>query len=209
MSNICSRPSLKKSINVSNNYNFQRLAIIMYNFGLILTVYIMPYSLSMIHNILLLIPLFFTQLHPFHVSVCDIEFKRESKSVQVSQRIFLDDLEQALSKTFSVNLIIDDENTIEFRDSLIQIYVLEHLNMTFDGSEKKRAYVGNEVEEDAMWCYIEYSGIKKFSTLEIRSTVLLKAFDDQDNIIHLKHGDFEKSIKLDKTNTRSTIIIEE
>jgi hypothetical protein len=181
----------------------------MYNFGLILTVYIMLYSLSMIHNLLLLIPLFFTQLHPFHVSVCDIEFKRESKSVQVSQRIFLDDLEQALSKTFSVNLIIDDENTIEFRDSLIQVYVLEHLDMTFDGSEKKRAYVGNEVEEDAMWCYIEYSGIKKFSTLEIRSTVLLKAFDDQDNIIHLKHGDFEKSIKLDKTNTRSTIIIEE
>jgi hypothetical protein len=181
----------------------------MYNFGLILTVYIMLYSLSMIHNLLLLIPLFFTQLHPFHVSVCDIEFKRESKSVQVSQRIFLDDLEQALSKTFSINLIIDDENTIEFRDSLIQVYVLEHLDMTFDGSEKKRAYVGNEVEEDAMWCYIEYSGIKKFSTLEIRSTVLLKAFDDQDNIIHLKHGDFEKSIKLDKTNTRSTIIIEE
>lgn len=180
----------------------------MYNFGLILTVYIMPYILSMIHNILVLIPLFFAQFHPFHVSVCDIEFKQESKSVQVSQRIFLDDLEQAINKKFNVNMIIDDATTFDFRDSLIQVYVLEHLNMTFDGNEKKRAYVGNEVEEDAMWCYIEYFGIKKFNALEISSTVLLDTFDDQGNIIHLKHGEFEKSIKLDRTNIRSTILIE-
>ena len=177
----------------------------MYNFGLILTVYIMLSSFSMIHNLLILIPLFFTSLHPFHVSVCDIEFKKDSKSVQVSQRIFLDDLEQTLSKKFKINMIIDDITKIEYRDSLIQVYLFENLNITFDGKEKKRVYIGNEVEEDAMWCYIEYSGVKKFNSVEVRSTVLLETFDDQGNIIHFKHENFEKSIKLDKTKTRSTI----
>lgn len=162
----------------------------------------------MIHNFIVLTSLLFTQLHPFHVSVCDVEFKKESKSVQVSQRIFLDDLEQAINKKFNVNMIIDDENTFDYRDSLIQVYVLENLHMTFDGNEKKRAYIGNEVEEDAMWCYIEYSGVKKMSSLEVRSTILLDTFDDQGNIIHFKHSEFEKSIKLDKTNISSTILIE-
>jgi len=208
MSSICSRPSSKKSLNVSNNYNFQRVAIIMYNFGLILTVYIMLFGLSMIHNLLILIPLFFASLHPFHVSVCDIEFRRDSKSVQVSQRIFLDDLEQTLSKKFKINMIIDDITKIEYRDSLIQVYLFENLNITFDGKEKKRTYIGNEVEEDAMWCYIEYSGVKKINLVDVRSTVLLETFDDQGNIIHFKYGEFEKSIKLDKTKTSSTISLE-
>lgn len=162
-------------------------------------------GLAMIHNLLILIPFFFTSLHPFHVSVCDIEFSPDSHSVQVSQRIFLDDLEQGLSKRFNINLIIDDQSTLAYRDSLIQVYLFEKLNMTFDGKEKKRVYVGNEVEEDAMWCYIEYSGIKKLNSIEIRSTVLLETFDDQGNIFHIKVNDFEKSIKLDKSNTRSTI----
>ena len=36
--------------------------------------------------------------HPFHVSVTDIEHDAESKSIQVSHRIFLDDLEIGLKK---------------------------------------------------------------------------------------------------------------
>ncbi|RLD24090.1 MAG: hypothetical protein DRI71_03585 [Bacteroidetes bacterium] len=162
----------------------------------------------MIHNLLVLIPLFFTQLHPFHVSVCDIEFKKDSKSVQVSQRIFLDDLEQALSKKFKINMIIDDENTMAYRDSLIQVYLLESLSITFDSKEKKRVYIGNEVEEDAMWCYLEYHGVKKISSIEVRSTVLLETFNDQANIIHFKYGEFEKSIKLDQSKIRSIISID-
>ena len=102
-------------------------------------------------------------------------------------------------------MIIDDITKIEYRDSLIQVYLFENLNITFDGKEKKRTYIGNEVEEDAMWCYIEYSGVKKINSVEVRSTVLLETFDDQGNIIHFKHEEFEKSIKLDKTKTRSTI----
>jgi len=128
--------------------------------------------------------------------------------VQVSQRIFLDDLEQALSKKFKINMIIDDENTMAYRDSLIQVYLLESLSITFDSKEKKRVYIGNEVEEDAMWCYLEYHGVKKISSIEVRSTVLLETFNDQANIIHFKYGEFEKSIKLDQSKIRSIISID-
>ena len=136
-------------------------------------------------------------LHPFHVSVCDIEYNEEARSIQVSQRVFLDDLEQALNKRFGINLDIANPATVTYRDSLIQVYMFENLHITVDGKEKKRAYIGNEVEEDGMWCYIEYAGVKKFKSFVVTSTVLLEIFTDQANIIHYKYGDYERSTKLD------------
>ena len=55
-----------------------------------------------------------------------------------------------------------------------------------------------------MWCYIEYKGVKKFKSLELRSTVLTETFDDQANIIHFIYGDYDKSIKLDKLKSTGT-----
>jgi len=151
----------------------------------------------MINIFLLIISLLSSFSHPFHVSVCDIDFSQASKSIQVSQRVFIDDLEKVLSKKYQINLIIDDKSQAAVRDSLIEAYIFENLQLLVDGKSKKRVYIGNEIEEDGMWCYIEYEGVKKFSSLEVRSTVFLETFEDQANIIHFKYNDYEKSIKLD------------
>jgi hypothetical protein len=158
----------------------------------------------MINFLLLISSLFLSLFHPFHVSVCDVEFNEEAKSIQLSQRIFLDDFEQLLNEKYKINLIIDDESTKAYRDSLIQVYLFESISLIIDGKEKKRYYVGNEIEDDAMWCYIEYKGVKKFKSLNIKSTVLLETFEDQANIIHFTYGDYDKSIKLDKLKTTGT-----
>ena len=161
----------------------------------------------MINFFLVVMPLILSLVHPFHVSVCDIEFNGGSKSIQVSQRVFLNDLEKALNEKFSINLMIDEETTIAFRDSLIQTYVLGNFHILVDGKENKRVYIGNEIEEDAMWCYIEYEGVNILESLEVRSTVLLETFDDQANIIHFSYGDYEKSIRLDKLTKSSTFTL--
>jgi hypothetical protein len=147
--------------------------------------------------------------HDFHVSVCDVEFNEQSKSIQVSQRIFLNDFEQALNKKYAVNLIIDDKSTLAYRDSLIQAYLFENIKLKVDGKEKKRVYVGSEIEEDAIWCFIEYVGVKKYKSITITSTVLLETFEDQANIIHFAYGDREKSIKLDKLKSSGTFTADE
>lgn len=151
----------------------------------------------MIINLLLSIQLIFFNFHPFHVSVCDVVVNASEQSVQVSQRIFLDDFEEALNKRFGGNIIIDELPVVK-RDSLIDIYLSEKLIITTDGKEKKRTYLGSEFEEDGVWCYIEYVGVKKVKLLSVQSTVLQELFDDQANIIHYKQGEYERSVKLDK-----------
>ena len=158
----------------------------------------------MINFLLVVGSLLVSLFHPFHVSVCDVEYNEEAKSIQLSQRVFLDDFEQALNKKYKSNLIIDNESTKVFRDSLIQVYLFESIHLSIDGKEKKRVFIGNEIEDDAMWCYIEYKGVKKFKSLELRSTVLIETFDDQANIIHFSYGDYDKSIKLDKLKSTGT-----
>ena len=158
----------------------------------------------MINSLPLIISLFSYLIHPFHVSVCDVDFNEEAKSIQLSQRIFLDDLEQTLNEKYRVNLVIDDELSKVYRDSLIKVYLFESLQISIDGKEKKGIYIGNEIEDDAMWCYIEFKGIKKFKSLKIKSSVLIETFEDQANIIHFTYGEYEKSIKLDKIKTTGT-----
>jgi hypothetical protein len=152
----------------------------------------------MINILIGFIVLISTPSHDFHVSVCDIEFSKSSNSIQISQRIFLDDIEVALNNKYDANLRLDDESTKTYRDSLIHVYLFEKINLRVDGLEKKRVFIGSEIEDDALWCYIEYESVGKFQVLEIQSTVLLDTFEDQANIVHFTYGDFEKSIKLDK-----------
>jgi len=153
----------------------------------------------MINLLLVIAQLFFSQIHPFHVSVCDIEFSKHEKSLQLSQRVFIDDLEIALGKKYSLNLDVNDETTTTLLDSLIHVYMLENVHLIVDGKQKNATYIGNEIEGDGMWCYMEYTGIKKLKSLEIRNTVFLETFEDQVNIIHFEYEDYEKSIKLDQT----------
>jgi hypothetical protein len=139
-------------------------------------------------------------LHPFHVSVCDVVVNSEAKAVQISQRIFLDDLELALNNNYGMRLRIDDETTSARRDSLIDLYLQEHLKVMVDGKAKTGNYLGSEFEEDGIWCYIEIEGVKKVKAVQVKSTILYGEFDDQANIIHFSAGDYEKSVKLDEKN---------
>lgn len=141
---------------------------------------------------------FGAQLHPFHVSVCDVEVNESAKAIQISQRIFLDDLEQTLNKVFGTNLVIDEIDFKAERDSLIQAYLADRLKISVDGKELQANYLGSEFEEDGIWCYLEIEKVKRINEIAITSTILFEEFDDQANIIHFKHDEYERSVKLDR-----------
>ena len=145
-----------------------------------------------------------TLLHPYHISVCDIVYDAETKALQVSQRVFLDDLEDALKDKYGLKVDVMNPDEQEFRDSLIQVYLFGHLDIKVDGKSRKRSYIGNEITEDGMWCYIEYTGVKKVKSLEVRNTVFFDKFDDQANVIHFKYEGVTKSLKFDRQTPSGT-----
>ncbi len=135
-------------------------------------------------------------LHPFHVSVCEVEHDAETKAIQISERVFLDDLEETLNKVYNVRLDVMNPEDTQLRDSLVQHYILSHLIITVDGKQKKRKYLGHEIEEDALWCYIEYYGVKKIKELSITNTVFFEMYDDQNTLVHIKYNGVTQSKRL-------------
>lgn len=148
---------------------------------------------------------YFAVLHPFHVSVTDIVHNESSQSLEVSQRIFIDDLEEALLKFHKLDFLdtYAPQNPQQL-DSLIDSYLKEKVFFRVDGTDYNFIFLGSEVEGDARWCYYEIAGVANVKEAEITNMALMEVFDDQQNIVHFKVNQKLKSYKLDKDERFTT-----
>ncbi|NVJ46300.1 MAG: hypothetical protein HWE07_04200 [Cytophagia bacterium] len=138
-------------------------------------------------------------LHPFHVSVMDAEYNGQGKSLQISHRMFLDDLEEGLKDFHGLDYIdtVEPENPKRL-DSLINSYLQKKVFFVVNGEDKEFEFYGSELEGDARWCYYEIKGVEDLKELEITNVALMDVFDDQQNIMHIKAKGKIQSYKLDK-----------
>ena len=141
-------------------------------------------------------------LHPFHVSVSDIKYKEDKKAIQISTRIFLDDLELALREyTGNPTLDITDKANWDFVRENLKKYVLERVKLWDEKDrEYELNYIGAEIEDDVMWCYIEIEKVKKLERVKVWNTILHEVWVDQENLIHFRAFDDVKSARLYKGN---------
>jgi hypothetical protein len=136
------------------------------------------------------------EVHPFHVSVTEINHNAADKTLELSCKIFTDDFEKVLAKNYKTKVDLAKEELKTAMDSLVKKYVLSHLTINADGRPMKYSYLGFEIESEAAYAYIEISNISTVSTISIVNTILYDLFDDQLNIIHVTVGGKRKSTKL-------------
>jgi hypothetical protein len=136
-------------------------------------------------------------LHPFHVSVCDIEYETEDKHLKISVRVFLDDLELGL-RDYSSEPYLDimDESNYEFVHEKLEEYLLKNLQVYRNGKRLELTYLGEEREIDVMWCYLEVEKLRPFSELAVQNTLLHEIYDDQENLVHIRKDGKVKSMRL-------------
>lgn len=135
--------------------------------------------------------------HPMHVSVTEVEFDKESKAIEMSMHVFIDDLETHLrfiEKDETLDII---EINTEARDSLLSTYFVKRVALKINGKDYLTSYLGHQIEGDALWIFMEVPNIKKLKTLEIKNTTLLDLYDDQANLIHFEYEGEVYSEKLD------------
>jgi hypothetical protein len=138
----------------------------------------------------------FLAVHPFYVSVCEIEVKEEHKTVQVMQRIFADDLEQSLNKKYNLQLDVLVMKDLSAIDSLLGVYFAQHLWIEADGKRIKLRFLGAEAEQDVIWCYLEGQFDRLPAQWLIHNGVLMDEIESQSNIVHLTVGGKIKSLRL-------------
>lgn len=144
-------------------------------------------------------------LHPFHLSVTNIYFKPKEKVVQVEQRLFLDDLEEALKDyTDNIYLNLSDDDQEEVK-ALLAKYLSENFWIESRGKKIPLEYLGHEFElkENVVWCYFEAQKVKKFESFSVKNKLLLEKFDDQENIIH--YTDPEGNKRSERTGIKNSM----
>jgi hypothetical protein len=145
-------------------------------------------------------------LHPIHISVSEINYSEKDKALQITSRIFIDDLElsiRAERKEDELDLI-EPKNGLT-TEKMVSDYVLKHMAVKLDGKIQKLKFLGMELEEPALICYIEIENVKKFKTIEVRNDIIMETHDDQSSIVHVTYKGPVKSMRLQRNNPTGTI----
>lgn len=133
--------------------------------------------------------------HDFHTSLTEIQYNSKEKSLEVSIRIFTDDLETALTK-FNNNQKVFLNGTTDNTNPLIEKYIQQYFVILNPQKQKKPfTFIGKELEGDATWVYVEFQncGDLQPNTYILQNTILLEIFDDQTNLVNFFYGKSKKT----------------
>ncbi|HNH85371.1 MAG TPA: hypothetical protein PL157_23590, partial [Acidobacteriota bacterium] len=122
--------------------------------------------------------------HDFHASFTQLEFNPKTKSVEMTLRVFTDDLTNALSRRTGRHIVLDQTPDAE---SLTFAYVKDRFELRNErGKALRLTWVGMDVKVDMVWIYIEIPMPLWLKQGQLRNEVLTELFADQVNVVGLK-----------------------
>lgn len=136
-------------------------------------------------------------LHPIHVSITEISYHAPSKAVQITVRLFVDDLETSIrQQTKQDELDILAPAAGQTTDALVAAYLKERFQVSLDGKAQKWNYLGHELEGPALIAYLEIEKAKKFKSIQVTNACMHDIYDDQNNIVNVNYQETVKSLRL-------------
>ena len=148
----------------------------------------------------------FTAVHKYYVSVTQIDFIPEKQSVQVTSRIFIDDLEKLLRERYDEKITLATKNESPKVNAYIEKYLKDKLKIKINNKESSLNFIGKQYDTDIVKCYLEIEDIKTIETIEISNQILFDIFSDQQNIIKTKINSQQKSIILIPQSSSGVLI---
>ena len=123
--------------------------------------------------------------HKYHTSLAQVVYNAEEKTVEVSLRVFADDLELALTRRAGRVVSLD-------RTKDADMLVLSYLRDTFAirnraGEAKALKWVGMELRSGVAWLYVEAEMPEGFSGARLRDHVLFELFEGQINTVSVRY----------------------
>jgi len=157
-----------------------------------------------IMNLILLAFAFF--FHPFYVSVSELNYNAQSKSMEITVRCFADDLEEALrseNRGLKVDLVQVPRQPLT--DSAIARYMRKHFGVKADAAALSPNMVGAEMNDGYFWIYLEAPQATVPKQVEVHNTILYAQKKEQNNLHHVKVNNERKSYRLANPESSFTL----
>ena len=137
--------------------------------------------------------------HKFYVGVFQIDYFKEKKDVQITARLFIDDLEKALHKKHNKHFYITTKDEVADANSYIAMYLQDKLKIKINNKIQTIQFLTKEQEDNIVICYLKINFKDNIQDLEITNNVLSDIFNEQQNLLHLNINGNKKTILF--TNT--------
>lgn len=135
--------------------------------------------------------------HPFHISLTEIRWNAETEHIEISQKIFWDDLEIGLGDFHKESIDFLNPSNKDKLNKQIESYLKEKNMIWIADKTVPLNFIGYEVEEDAAWFYLESEKVKNPTSVKVKNSLLVDIFPDQKNVIQFY---------FDKTSPKSIIL---
>ncbi|MEM7560274.1 MAG: DUF6702 family protein [Planctomycetota bacterium] len=142
-------------------------------------------------------------LHPFHISVAELEFNAKSKRVEVSLKLHSTDMDNALSADLGKRVDVEKDKV----DKELTKYLEGHFYLLPESAAKaeevtektplsKVHFVGKELDKGWLWVYFEMELPKTDEPLALVNTVFLDRIKDQINTVSVRANAKRESMKM-------------
>ena len=144
-------------------------------------------------------------VHKYYVAVFQMEYVPQKKVVQMTSRVFVDDLEAAFTKKYAKKFNLGSSKELAESNAYIKKYFSENIDVKINGKSQPLTFLGKEMEGDVILCYYTLPADKSITSIEVKNTLLFEAFPAQQNIIHTNINKIRKSLMLTDGEPEGTL----
>lgn len=139
--------------------------------------------------------------HPYYISVVDMKYFSSQNTLQISTRMFSNDLEDALLKSTGKRVdLLNPKNQAE-ADSVLFQYIKQRFSIKVNYSSLQLKYLGYEKEDESIWAYMEIKNVKLPKQVSVNTKLLYDYLPTQTIIIHCDVNGTKKSSKINNPDT--------
>lgn len=134
--------------------------------------------------------------HRFYVGMFQLKFVPQKKELQITTRVFIDDLNEALQKEFKTKTAIGENNESKQDLAFMLHYFKKKFKLNLNGKNYDYLFLSKEINDNSLICYFKIKEIKQIKTLQIENSILTEIFSDQQNIIQFENNGKKSSLLL-------------
>lgn len=160
-----------------------------------------------IQGLLVLVLLMLTsfEAHKFYVSIYQIHAAPEKEMLQITSRIFMDDLNAILYRNYHKKTHLGENNESAEDVDLMKKYILERFAVKVNGLPKTIHFLSKDYEGNVMICYYRVNEVTAIKTLEVANTVLMDLNAEQQNIIQTTIAGKKQNLLLTEGNAKGIL----
>ena len=147
---------------------------------------------------------FISTHHPIFVSVTEINHNATNKSLEISCKIFTDDLEQTLRQQNKIRVDLLNPASKQAMNVMVNNYIQKHLQLKADDKAVVLEFLGFEQQEEGIISYFEVKNMATVKKLDVTNTILYESRPQQMQIIHVMVNGERKSSHLDNPDEKAS-----